>query len=316
MMTTHPRLRSTTALLLTLLLFILNGIQETHATANDVWWDDGWRYRILLGTTETGTVLNTLNFSEILKNMELEDALVDLRSLRVVPYVNGVPGEPVPFEETFSQLIIDADQIVIDTPPDYLYWQILEESTSINIDHAIKTQGDGSLHAHIEISEYSNLDTGFYFFFNDSFLSNWSNYEVLLYDIYPEIDDDAANEIPSTYLFKLEGLSNCPVTYIDGPELAQDKWNGVDLPLQPFGMCENPGYSSIDMMKFVFQRESNTYLEIGDILDLWVDNFRMFDQDADGQIIWNAEENVDNYYLYFNLLRHGEAPIFLPLVCR
>lgn len=312
-MMTRPRLRSTITLLIMLMSFIKPEIQETQAAARSNWWDHHWTYRIPLQTTETGTTSNTLNFSKILNDLGLTNAIIDLRSLRVVPYINETPGEPVPYEETFSQLIIDADEIVVDIPPDTMYWQILEESTSIEINDAPKTQGDGSLHAHIEITETSNFQTGFYFDFNDSPLSNWSDYEVLLYDIYPDVHEITSFEITTLFTFKLEGLSNCPFKYIDGPSLITNSWNGIDLILQPFGMCEIPDYSNIDVMKFIFFRESNNYLEMGDILDIWVDNFRMFDQDADGQIIWNAEESLD-YYLYFNLLREAEIPIYLPIV--
>lgn len=314
MMTSHPRFRSTISLLLTLLFFTINVSKETHATTRDPWWDNNWPYRIPLQITEFGTVSNTLNFSEILNDLGLKNALVDLRSLRVVPYVDGMPGDPVPFEETFSKLIVDADELVIDIPPYTMYWQLLEESTTLEINNEPKTQGEGSLHAHIEISEDSNNQTGFYFDFNNSSSSNWSGYEVLLYDIYPHVHEIESVDIEALYLFRLDGLMNCPITYIDGPELTTATWNGVNLILQPFGECQSPDYSSIDSMKFIFEKNSNSYLEDGDNLDLWVDNFRIFDQEADGQIIWNAAENVDHYYLYFNLLRQAEIPVYLPVI--
>ena len=310
---TRPRLLSIISLLLTLLFCLIIVSEETHASTNDLWWDRNWHFRIPLQVSEPGTVENTLNFSQILVDMGLEDALLDLRSLQVIPYIDGIPGEPVPFEETFSQLLTDADELVIDVPPNTMFWQILEESTTIEIDNTQKTQGDGSLHALIEMSETSNTQTGFYFNFNDSSYCDWSRYEVLLYDFYPDVHEITPFEITTFFTFRLEGLANCPSKNIDGPSLITNSWNGVDLILQPFGMCENPGYSNIDMMKFIFTRESNNYLEMGDILDIWVDNFRIFDQDADGQIIWNAEESVD-YYLYFNLLRYGDSQTYLPLV--
>jgi hypothetical protein len=315
-MTPRPRLRSIITLLLMLLFFIVNGTGETHAITKDEWWDHHWSYRLPLEFAEPGTVSNTLNFSQILNDRGLINTIIDLRSLQVVPYIDGIPSEPVPFEETFSHLIIDADQISIGTPPNNMYWAFSEESTSINIDEIIKTQGVGSLHAYIEISEYSNLNTGFYFFFNDSLLGNWSNYEVLLYDIYPDVHEVEPIDLETLFLFKLDGLMNCPVTYIDGPQLTTAAWNGIDLLLQPFGECQYPDYSAINKIRFIFEKDSNSYLENGDNLDIWVDNFRMFDQDADGQIIWNAEENIDRYYLYFNLLKEAEIPVYLPIVFR
>ena len=310
---TRPRLLSTITLLLLLLFSILTGLKETQAAGDVVWWDTNWPFRIPLEISETGKVQVTLNFSQVFNDLGLEDALLDLRSLQVIPYIDGLPGEPVPYEETFSQLIIDADEISKGTPPDNMFWMFLTESTEIEIDNGLKTEGDGSLHAHIEISETSQAITGFYFDFNNSFLGNWSEYEVLLYDIYPDVNEVTATDIESLFSFKLEGLNNCTSKSIECPSLVTNGWNELSLILQPFGMCESPDYSSIDMIKFIFQRGGNDYLDIGDNLDIWVDYFRLFDQDADGQIIWNAEENVD-YYLYFDLLKYGETQIFLPLV--
>jgi hypothetical protein len=320
MMTTRLHSHSIISLLLTFFLFITPWSQKTHAITRDVWWDHDWTYRIPLQISETGIVSITLNFSEILNDLGLEDGLVDLRSLQLIPYSDGVPGEPIPFEETFSQLIIDADDLVIGSPPDAMYWMFLTESTTLGIDNVLKMQGNGSLHAHIEISEDTQATTGFYFDFNDSSTSNWTNFDLLLYDVYPDDHNTSPNEMPSIFNFQIYGLMGCPITYIDGPELTKADWNGISMPLQPFGLCDFPDYSSIDALRFIFERGSNSYLEIGDTLDLWVDNFRLFDQDADGQIIWNAEENVDRYYLYFNLLNDLEtptsSPIFLPLIIR
>ncbi len=313
-MTIDSHLRLKIFLLLICLFCTLAGSQKTQATTGDEWWDSGWSYRIALQVSETGTVSITLNFSELFDQLGIADSLLDLRSLRVIPYIDGIPGDPVPFDETFSQLVIDADEIIIDFPPDYMFWNILEESTTISIDNGLKTQGDGSLHAQTEISDTTQTITGFYYDFNDSSLGDWSDFEVLLYDIYPDVNEITNNDSIKLYSFKLEGLMNCPITYIEGPELAADSWNGINLPLQPFGLCNTPDYSSIDQMKFIFEKGGNPYLEIGDILDIWVDNFRMFDQDADGQIIWIVEESVDNYYLYFNLLGNEDTQIYLPLL--
>lgn len=315
-MTPRPRLRSTVMLLLSLLSFLLNGSIETYAIANDDWWDQNWSYRLPLQFSEPGSVSDTLNFSQIINDRGLFNAIIDIRSLRVVPHFDGISGEPVPFQETFSQLIIDADSLTIDSPPDDMYWNLLEESTTINMDNGLKLQGEGSVHAHIEISVDTNNETGFYFDFNNSPSGNWSNYEVLLYDIYPDVQEVDPIEIEALYSFRLDGLKNCPIPYIDGPQLTTTSWNGIDLLLQSFGACQSPDYASIDKIKFIFAKNSNIYLETGDILDLWVDYFRLFDQDADGQIIWNAEENIDGYYLYFNLLKKAEIPTYLPIVFR
>lgn len=313
-MTPHHRLRLTIMLLLSLLSILLDGSRETHAIANDDWWDQHWSYRLPLQFSEPGSVSNTLNFAQILDDRGLFNAIIDIRSLQVVPYIDGLPGEPVAFEETFSQLITDADSLT--TPRDEMYWNILEESTILSIDNGLKIQGEGSVHAHVEISGDTNNQTGFYFDFKDSPSGNWSNYEVFLYDIYPDVHEVDPIDIEALYSFRLDGLMNCPIIYINGPQVSTTSWNGIDLLLQSYGECQSPDYSSIDKIKFIFEKMGNSYMEIGDILDLWVDNFRLFDQDANGQIIWNAEENIDSYYLYFNLLKEAEIPTYLPVVFR
>ncbi len=313
-MTICPRLRLKITILLILSFCPLTGSHKIHATAGDAWWDSDWSYRTALQVSETGDVSINLNFSELFDQLGLVDSLLDLRSLRVIPYIDGIPGDPVPFEETFSQLIIDADNIIIGTPPDTMYWNFLTESTTIEINDTPKTQGDGSLHAHTEISDTTQEKTGFYYDFNDSLLGDWSDYEVILYDIYPVVNEITNNDLIELFSFKLEGLMNCPIKYIEGPKLTSDSWNGISLPLQPFGLCDAPDYSSIDEIQFIFTKGSNSYLEVGDILDIWVDNFRMFDQDADGQIKWNVEESVDSYYLYFNLIGNEDNQIYLPLL--
>ena len=316
-MTTRPHLRLTITYFLLLLFSQRIGLHEINATAEDPWWNNDWPFRVLLELDETGAGQDTLNFSQILSDLGLQDdAIMDLRSLQVVPYIDGIPGEPVPFTETFSQLIIDADEIGDSSAPDQMYWQIYEESTSIVINNMPKTQGEGSLHAHIEITDTTLAKTGFQYFFNDSLTGDWSGYEVLLYDIFPDVNEVLPINIPTLYLFRLEGLNNCPTKYVDGPRLSSKSWNGISLPLQTFGSCSSPDYSGIEVMQFIFPKDHNDYLRVGDILDIWVDNFRMFDQDADGQILWNAEAYVDNYYLYFDLLRYGETKFYLPIISR
>ena len=316
-MTTRPRLRSTMTLVLTLLFFVATGSQETHASTDDAWWDNDWPYRVVLHLDEAGAGKDTLNFSQLFIDFGLKnDALLDLWSLRVVPYINGIPGEPIPFEETFSQLIVDADELIVGTPPDHMDWRILEESTILDINNTLKTQGEGSLHAHIEISEDSQHKIGFYFDFKDSGLDDWSNNEILIYDVYPSVSEEVITTKPELFSFELAGLQNCPIKYINGPVMDMDSWNFVSVSLKPFGVCPSPDLSCIDSMKFFLERENFNYDEIDISLDFWLDNFRLFDQDADGQIIWNAEENVDMYYLYFDLLRYEDTKIYFPIVFR
>lgn len=307
-MRTHPCFRLTVSLLLMLLYCFTPGLQEGHATADDAWWDDDWPYRIPLQTNTPGIVAVNPNFSQAFDQLGLQDALLDLRSLRVVPYSDGIPGSPIPYQETYSHLIIDADHLEIDPlNPNWLP----EESTKLSLDEDRHTQGSGSIKAHIKITETSLSETGFSYHFIDSLFGDWSEYEILLYDVWPEVNSSAIDQTPDLYFFSLNGISGCPFPEIKGPGLAMNTWNAVSQSLKPYGNCVSPGL--IDLNSFRFFLQTNTVLDQhgfdpGDEVHLWLDNFRLVDQDGDGKIIWKAEKNVDLYYLYFDTLNHEGHP--------
>ncbi|HEY9122526.1 MAG TPA: hypothetical protein VIM80_05980, partial [Brevefilum sp.] len=183
MMPTRSHLRSTITLLLIVLLSTLSCLQETFARAEDDWWDNQWPYRILLQVNEAGTVTNELNFSQEFEKLGISNALLDLRSLRLIPTTAGTPGNPIPFEETFSQIISDADELILSTAYDEPGWGILEESIDFEINSTPKTQGEGSLHVHIEITQDTQSRFGFYYNLVGSPFTNLSTYDVFLYDI-------------------------------------------------------------------------------------------------------------------------------------
>jgi len=305
MMTTHPRLRSTTALLLTLLLFILNGIQETHATANDVWWDDDWPYRVPVEVYQDGPVAVNINFSQIFDTLGLNQALIDLRSIRVIPYNDGEAGAPLPFQETYSTMIIDADSLSNDHSG---YWLPDESITNIQIDTKRFTQGLGSIHLHGKITETSLSETGFSFQFSDNDIKNWSEYELLLYDVWAEVNNQAIDQTPDLYNFELYDIPNCLSSLIKGPGLIINKWNAVSVSLVPFGNCLSPDLSNLDSLRFILKVntpwDSGGYFDQGDEVDFWMDNFRLIDQDGSGHIIWHADHEVKKYYIYFDALDH------------
>lgn len=311
-MPTRSHLRSTITLLLTLLLSTLTGLQETYARIDDDWWNHQWPYRILLQVNEAGTITNELNFSQEFAKLGISNALLDLRSLRLIPTTAGIPGDPIPFEETFSQIISDADELILSTSYDEMGWGILEESTDFEINSTPKTQGEGSLHAHIEITDTTQHDFGFYYNLVGSPFFDLSDYDVLLYDIYPSISEDLINTKPELVYFEFEGVKNCRDEFINGPELMMNSWNKIDFPLRPYGICAGPDLSRINKIKFFFKKDNFNYSDAA-IMDFWMDYLRLYDQEANGQITWNAEENVDAYYLYFDVLRYQ---YILPLVFR
>ncbi|KUK46089.1 MAG: Uncharacterized protein XD73_1037 [Anaerolinea thermophila] len=308
-MPTRSHLRSTITLLLTLLFFIATNSQETHATTDDAWWNNNWPYRISIEVSQDGPVAANLNFSELFDNLGLNQALLDLRSIRVIPYKDGKPGSPVPFQETYSTLIIDADSLGDDTSG---HWIPEESISDIRIDSERFTQGIGSLYLHARILDSSLSENGFSFQFNSSSLGDWSKYETLLYDVCSEVNNEAIDQTPDLYSFELYGLTNCPIYEIKGPGLAINRWNGVSVSLKPYGSCLSPNLSDIEAMKFQLKVnmpwDNGGYFDPGDEVDFWMDNFRLVDQDGDGQIIWNAMDEFDKYYIYFDTLNHEGHP--------
>ncbi len=172
------------------------------------------------------------------------------------------------------------------------------------------TQGTASIHSHTVINEGSNSKTGFSYHFGGS--QDWSAYETLLYDVWPEVNSSAVDQTPDLYSFELVGIGSCPITEFNGPPLAIDTWNSVSVSLKPFGNCETPDLASLTSLrwfvKVATEAEDHGYFEPGDELDLWLDNFRLVDQDGSGEIRWQAQAGVDKYYIYFDTLDHEGHP--------
>jgi hypothetical protein len=292
-----------------LLFFIVNGTGETHAAANDPWWDNDWPYRVPVVVNHKGPVAVNLNFSQLFNNLGLNQALLDLRSIRVIPYTDGKAGAPVPFQETYSTTVIDADSLG-DVHSDH--WLAEESITEINIDTQRFTQGLGSIHLHAKITETSLSTTGFSFQFGDNGSGNWSDYELLLYDVYPEVNNQAVDQAPDLYNFELYDIPNCLFNQIKGPGLKINQWNAVSLSLAPFGSCLSPDLSDLDAMRFFLKVntpcDNGGYFDQGDEVDFWMDNFRLIDQDGSGKIIWLSDYEVEKYYIYFDTLDHEGHP--------
>ena len=79
-----------------------------QADSSDSWWNIDWPYRVPVTVEGPGVASVNLDFTQLFDDLGLNDALLDLRSVRVIPYDAGIPDEPLPYEETYSTLIIDA----------------------------------------------------------------------------------------------------------------------------------------------------------------------------------------------------------------
>jgi hypothetical protein len=81
---------------------------QTPVTASDAWWDTGWPYRIRVDVAGSGVVSAAINFTTQFNALGLNHALLDLRSVRVVPYAGGTPGAPIPYAESYSAMLNDS----------------------------------------------------------------------------------------------------------------------------------------------------------------------------------------------------------------
>ena len=80
-------------------------------TPEDAWWEDGWPYRIRVEAAGSGIVEAGIDFPTAFQTLGLNHALLDLRSIRVVPYDGHTPLAPIPYAETYSTMLEDADGI-------------------------------------------------------------------------------------------------------------------------------------------------------------------------------------------------------------
>ena len=76
-----------------------------HFDANDTWWDGAWPYRIPITVSGTGVAEVSVNFTSAFNTLGLNHALLDVRSIRVVPYDGTSPGNAIPYIETHSCLL-------------------------------------------------------------------------------------------------------------------------------------------------------------------------------------------------------------------
>jgi hypothetical protein len=97
--------------LLALLMAAGLPLQPTPARADpaDAWWDEAWPYRIPVTVSGGGVAQVSIDFSAAFSTLGLPGALLDVRSLRLVPYQAGAPGTPIAYAESYSTMLEDAD---------------------------------------------------------------------------------------------------------------------------------------------------------------------------------------------------------------
>ena len=306
---------SRTALIVTIAtLTVLGATAPSHADPADEWWDEGWPYRVPVTVSGGGVGGASIDFTAAFNALGLPGALLDVRSIRVVPYTGTVAGAPVSHQETYSASLDDADNPQIGWSGSGVFWTVNDGSASA--DSTRFTQGTGSLKAIVQ-----NLPGGYGYPGVELHIAagdpktDWSRFESFLYDVWPEVNASAVDQAPDLYWFKLYNTTGCPSGNVTegGPPLALDRWNRVSVPLDPLDDCTTPSLGDIQRMEF-HTRDNDTVngnsglWDDGDVLTMWFDDVRLVDQDGGGMVKWSAP-GAGRYYVYFDRLDHeGHAP--------
>jgi hypothetical protein len=279
----------------------------SRADAADAWWDDAWPYRVPVTVSGSGVAQVALDFTALFDTLGLNGGLLDVRSLRVVPYDGNTPGTPVAYEETYSTLLHDGESTT--------GWSLNSAGSnggSLALDPSRFSQGSSSVKAVIEnqAGGYGYPGVEFY----PSAITDWRPYETLVYDVWPQVNASALDQAPDLYWFKLYD-TGCPdnddLTQ-GGPPLALDRWNDASVSLRPLHTCTSPNLDNITRVEF-HTRDNDTVngnsglWDDGDQLTLWFDNLRLVDQD-NGSLKWNADGSTSKYYVYFDVLEHEGHP--------
>ncbi|RPI31003.1 MAG: hypothetical protein EHM70_12530, partial [Chloroflexota bacterium] len=299
-------------LCLTLAAASLAASVPAQANPTDAWWEDAWPYRLPVSVSGSGIAQAAIDFSAAFQALGLNAALLDIRSLRVIPYQGGLPGDPLPYAETYSALLDNADNPQTGWSGSGVYWTI--NDGQLAADHSRYWQGTGSLKAVVD-----NLPGGYGYpgvelhIASGDARADWRRFETFVYDVWPEVNASAVDQAPDLYYFKLYNTTGCSSGNITqgGPALALDRWNHASVSLKPFHTCTTPDFSNINRMEFHTRDndtvEGNSGLwDDGDRLTLWFDNLRLVDQDQ-GAIRWQTN-GASLYYIYFDVLNHEGHP--------
>ncbi len=290
------------------LLAMLLSPPVSRANATDAWWNEAWPYRIPVTVSGSGVAQVSINFTIAFDTLGLSGGLLDVRSIRVVPYNGTTPGSPIPYAETYSAVLHDAETTS--------GWSLnsSDNGGSVSNDSARFSQGSKSVKAFIDNKAggygYPGVE------YHPSTITDWHNYESFIYDVWPAVNASALDQAPDLYYFKLYNTSGCASSITQGsPPLALGRWNYVSVSLKPFDTCTTPSFSNITRMEFHTRDNVSGDLsgptglwDDGDQLTLWFDNLRLVDQDGGGVIKWNADGSTNSYYLYFDTLAHEGHP--------
>ena len=207
------------------------------ADVSDAWWNDDWPYRIPVSVEGNGVAEVSVDFTQAFALLGVPGALLDIRSVRVVPYQSGTAQGPIPYQESYSTLLEDAESPQIGWHGSGVFWQVNDGSASA--DQTRASAGQGSLKAVVE-----NLPGGYGYpgvelkIASGDPLTDWRPFESFIYDVWPEVNQSALDQAPDLYSFKLYNTNGCAQSNITqgGPPLALNGWNSVSVSLRPRGI--------------------------------------------------------------------------------
>ena len=277
------------------------------------WWDESYPYRIGLQISGSGIVSAGINFTSAFNQLGLNSALLDIRSIRLIGQSSGSWFEEIPYAETYTTPLEDADDPQIGWSSSGVYWSVNDGNAEA--DHTRYSQGSGSLKATVinEAGGYGYPGVELHIASGDT-LVDWSNYEVFIYDVWPEVNATALDQAPDLYFFKLYNACSGSAVTQGGPPLALDQWNAASVSLNPLDSCfpgDGLNLSNITRMEF-HTRDNETvngnsgFYDDGDILTLWFDDLRLVDQDL-GSLRFQTT-GADAYFIYFDVLTHQGHP--------
>jgi len=302
---------------LVLALFIslwIGPFMVVWADSEDLWWNDAWPYRLPVTVAGSGVAQVSIDFTTVFNSLGLNHALLDLDSIRVVAYSGSVPGASAPFAETYSTMLESADSPQIGGSLSGVSWSVNDGSAEA--DASRFSQGTGSLKATVEneAGGYGYPGVEMHIAGGDP-LTNWSAFEVLVYDVWPEVNASARDQAPDLYWFKLYNAVSGGAVTQGGPPLALGEWNRASVSLNPlhkYWPSDGLDLSNITRIEF-HTRDNETVSgnsglwDDGDVLTLWLDNFRLVDQDS-GSLRWETDGSTSKYYIYFDTLIHEGHP--------
>ena len=288
----------------------------TSAAADpaDSWWDEAWPYRTPVTVSGSGVATVTIDFTETFAQLGLDGALLDIHSIRVIPYTGNTPGAAIPYDESYTTMLDDAEAPQFSSGSG-AYWSVNDGHAEADTSRA--SQGSGSVKAVVD-----NVAGGYGYpgvelrITSGDALTDWRPFEVFLYDVWPEVNDSARDQAPDLYSFKLYNTEDCESNNITqgGPPLALGQWNHASVSLNPLHTCTTPNLADITRMEF-HTRDNETVngnsglWDDGDQMTLWFDNVRLLDQDGGGGITFETDGSTSSYYIYFDTLDHEGHPI-------